>query len=119
VTAVLNKLTFEIDPARDDAGSPPALERVLFPNVPTVDGCKPRTWDYAFDLHIGGGIAVLRTSPSSIAFRAANCTTGLHTLGPNEELVMVAATGGLTLTASREIPRVSADIIAAFSLRKI
>jgi hypothetical protein len=119
VTVVLNNLTFEIDPAKDDAGSPPALERVLFPNAPAVDGCKPRTWDYAFDLHNGSGIAVLRTSPSSIALRAANCTTGLDTLGPNEELVMVAPAGGLTLTASREIPRVSADIISAFSLRKI
>jgi hypothetical protein len=55
VKAVLNKVTFEIDPARDNAGGPLALEQLKLTNVPTVDGSQPLNWDYIVDLHVGEG----------------------------------------------------------------
>jgi len=49
---VLGTVTLEIDPKTDGVL---ALERQQLSNVPTVDGARPRTWDYVFDLHGGGG----------------------------------------------------------------
>lgn len=117
VKALLNTVTFEIDPKREDSGVPLAFERLQLPNVPTVDGAQPRTWDYVFDLHLGGGTAVLTISQNSVALRATNCGTGLDALGPTEELVMAAPSGGMILYATPDEPRVFGQIEATFLLR--
>lgn len=117
VRALVNMATFEIDPSSEDAGGPLAIQRVRLSNVPTVDRAQPRMWEYVFDLHIGGGTAVLTICPSSVALRSTNCKTGLDSLGPNEELVLSAPAAQLMLTASRDLPRASAEIPATFLLR--
>jgi hypothetical protein len=141
VSAVLNNMTLEIDPARNDAGGPLALERLRLPNVPTVNGAQPQDWDYEFGIHIGGETAVLSIRLNAVALRAANCGSGLDVLGTNEELVMAApAQGplrlcvtdsagntyrkdaappseGLIVAATPDSPSVSAEITAMFLLR--
>ena len=113
VTSVLGTVTLEIDPEGDGVV---ALEWQQLSNVPTVDGARPRTWDYVYDLHGGGGSYTLMVRQLSTAFRTAHCT-GLSVLGPNEELVLAAPVGGLVLHATPQEPRVAAEVVASFLIR--
>jgi hypothetical protein len=143
VKAVLNKVTFEIDPARDDAGDPVAIERLKLSNVPTVGGSQPINWDYWLDLHIGGATAVAAIRMNAVAMSPTSCGCGLDVLEPTEELLMVAPSNdspqcavtnngcvtvikdwgtdsrdGLILYAQADCPMVSAEITAWFLLRE-
>jgi hypothetical protein len=113
VTAVLGTLTLEIDRER---GGVVALEWQRFSNVPTVDGARPRNWDYVFDLHGGGGSYTLMIRKNSVALRADHCT-GLGVLGPNEELVLAAPVDGLMLHATPQEPKVFGEVVASFLIR--
>jgi hypothetical protein len=117
VKAVLNTVRFEVDPTVKNAGAILACERLKLSNLPTVDGAKPRTWDYTFDVHVGGGIAVLTIRQMSVALRAMNCVQGLDVLSPTEELVMVAPWESLILHATPHEPKAFGQIEATFLLR--
>jgi hypothetical protein len=113
MTAVLGTVTLEIDPKR---GIGVELERQQLSNLPTVDGAQPRTWDYMFDLHGRGDVYTLQLRTNSVGLRTPHCT-GLGSLGPNEELVLVAPIGDFMLFTTPLERRVSREVVASFLIR--
>jgi len=113
----LNTVTFEIDPTSEHEGGPAALLWQQITNLPSLGGAQPGSWNYAFDVHVGGGTYVLTIRQNSSAIRSGNCKTDPHIVGPTEELVIAAPSGGLILTASRDVPKATGTIKARLLLR--
>jgi hypothetical protein len=100
------------------AGCPAYSRRFLeLPNPPTVDGAKPRSWNYPFDLEWDGTTFLVNLHTCSMAFRSGNHESPLPDLGAEEELTMAAPHEGLALTVTREHPRVEREILGRFMLR--
>src|SRR5690349_20547674 len=59
VEADLGTVTIEMDPTREHEGRPAALLWRQITSMPTIGGAQPGSWDYAFDVHFGGGTYVL------------------------------------------------------------
>jgi hypothetical protein len=116
VTAVLGTVTLEIDPSQGDKGGVVALERLKLLNAPTLDIAQLPTWSYTYEFRGGGGAYTLHLCQMSAALRADH-STGPSFLGPNEELVLAAPVGGLTLQATPQEPRVTGEVVASFLIR--
>lgn len=112
---MLNTVAVQIDTSIKYERQPFSL-LVEIPNIPTVDGVQPRSWDYAIDVRIEG-IYSFSIRRNSVAFRSANYKSTMSVTGNAEELAMSAPRNPVVLQASADSPTTSANIEARFLLR--
>jgi len=106
------------------AGNPKALGTAKSLNVrglklacvPTVDGLRPNTWDYLFDVRLDQMILELTIRQNSTALRSS-VPGASSKLGPEEELLLVAPVGTMKLVLNPDSPEASTRIEARILLR--
>lgn len=89
------------------------------PCVPTIDGARPRSWEYLVFSYFDGATLRAEIRPMSVSFRNANFAAPLRSLGATEEIVMAAPVGGLVLRTTTSAPQSSAALEGSFLLRDI
>jgi hypothetical protein len=97
--------------------SPASAVRFLVPNIPTIDGAQPRSWDYLMETSRTADGDILTIRPNSIAFRSKNHPTPLPLLGSTEELTMAAPQPELKLVIPEGETEAHGIIHAHFMLR--
>jgi hypothetical protein len=116
-SASLGTVSFSGNPVTLSSAKPFFVKRLRLSCVPTVDGAQPRTWDYVFDIKFAGTTLEVTISQNSMAFRSANAPAPPPVLGSNEELVMAAPVGGLTLSITPTMTQTAATLEVQFLLR--
>jgi hypothetical protein len=116
VSVVLNSVTLSIDPsAKWEAQPNPRL--IEIPNIPTIDGAQPRSWDYGAELSFARDTCSILMRRNSVAMRSSSCKSPMPILADNEELAMSAPRNRVVLQTSAANPTASANIEARLLLR--
>lgn len=116
--AVLAKITIELEEDTAKWPRPFQRKRVPLKCVPVVDGGSPRRWDYSLDIRWDCRSLEVDIAQTSVALRSPNLPAPMPVLGATEELVMVAPTSTLSMTATVGRPRAEGVIEARFLLRE-
>lgn len=118
VRASLGTVTLSMNPSNLIFGSSFRTSRNTCSCVPTIDGARPRTWNYLVYAYFDGATLKAEIRQLSVSFRNANFAVPLHSLGAAEELVMTAPVGGLVLQTTSSVPQSSAALEGSFLLRE-
>jgi hypothetical protein len=119
VRGCLGTVALSINPSSLIFGESFGTPSTLCTCVPTVDGARPRNWDYRVVASFDGTTLTVEIRQVSIGFRNANLTAPMPALGPTEELIMAAPIGGLVLRSTATAPQSSAGLEASFLLRDV
>lgn len=116
IKGILAEFTLKLNPEKIIVGESFMKRQIKLTCVPTVDGVKPRNWNYVVEYEFNGNSLIVNIHPLSIKFLNKNYPQPMNNVKDSESINFQAPFDFIKLETNIITPQASASIESGFLL---